>query len=283
FFSSHSAIDTRQAEPWSFGESVETISRNYISLRYKLLPYIYAAFNESVESGMPVNRSLAIDYSFDDNIYNPQFQHEYLFGPSILVAPVESTKDLTQVYLPEGEWYDFHTDETHSGNSIIISPSPIHLLPLFVKAGSIIPMHQQIQYTGEESEDTLFLHIYNGRQNTIFTYYEDDGETYDYEKEEFYRREMIFDAETKTVTLNKPQGSFTTKFNHVIAILHGFEGHHKFSLNGHSVSVQKYELNLLDALNSEDAVFTVNHSKPIKVKRTGALKLVSDKMVISWK
>lgn len=283
FFRSHSAIDTRQAEPWSFGESVETISRNYISLRYKLLPYIYAAFNESVESGMPVNRSLAIDYSFDDNIYNPQFQHEYLFGPSILVAPVESTKDLTQVYLPEGEWYDFHTDETHSGNSIIISPSPIHLLPLFVKAGSIIPMQQQIQYTGEESEDTLFLHIYNGRQNTIFTYYEDDGETYDYEKEEFYRREMIFDAETKTVTLNKPQGSFTTKFNHVIAILHGFEGHHKFSLNGHSVSVQKYELNLLDALNSEDAVFTVNHSKPIKVKRTGALKLVSDKMVISWK
>ena len=155
-------------------------------------------------------------------------------------------------------------------------------MPLFVKAGSIIPMQQQIQYTGEESEDTLFLHIYNGRQNTIFAYYEDDGETYDYEKEEFYRRGKIF-AETKTVTLNKPQGSFTTKFNHVIAILHGFEGHHKFSLNGHSVSVQKYELNLLDALNSEDAVFTVNHSKPIKVKRTGALKLVSDKMVISWK
>jgi alpha-glucosidase len=283
FFRSHSAIDTRQAEPWAFGETVETISRNYISLRYKLLPYIYSTFHESVESGMPVNRSLAIDYTFDENIYNPDFQQEYLFGPNLLVAPIESTKNLTPVYLPEGEWYNFHTDELHTGNSITISSCPIYLLPLFVKAGSIIPMQLQVQHTGEDAGDTLFLHVYNGRQTTIFNYYEDDGNTYNYEKGQFYSREMIFDAETKTLTLKEVQGSYKSKFSNIVAVLHGFGGDLEFSMNGSSIHTQDEDLNLLDALSSVDAAFTASHSESVKVKRTNALMIVNNEMVISWK
>ena len=283
FIRSHSTINSRQAEPWSFGETVESISRNYISLRYKLLPYIYSAFYESTASGMPLTRSLAIDYTFDENIYKPDFQQEYLFGPALLVAPVISTRDYTPVYLPEGEWYNLHTDELHPGNSITISYCPIHLLPVFVKAGSIIPMQQQTQFTGEGSGDTLFLHIYNGNQNQAFNLYDDDGITYDYENGEFYKREIIFDAANKKMILKEVQGTYKPGFSNLVVVLHGFAVNQKFKMNGQAISTQDDELNLFDALNNKDAAFTTSLHKPVRVQRINGIQLVNNEMVLSWR
>ncbi|RYY26962.1 MAG: DUF4968 domain-containing protein, partial [Sphingobacteriaceae bacterium] len=98
YFRNHTAVNTKSSEPWTYGEEVTEISRNYISLRYKLLPYLYSTFYESTQNGYPVNRSLAIDYTFDPKIYDVQYQNQYLFGPSFLVAPFESGKDFGRVY-----------------------------------------------------------------------------------------------------------------------------------------------------------------------------------------
>lgn len=282
FFRSHSAIDTRQAEPWAFGENVETISRNFISLRYKLLPYIYSAFRESVETGMPVNRSLAIDYTFDPNIYKPAFQQQYLFGPNILVAPVESTHEFTAVYLPKGDWYNFYSDEHLPGNSEIITPCPLHQLPVFVKAGTILPMQPPLQYTDEDAGEILTLHIYNGDQNSSFIYYEDDGKSYDYEKGAFYQREIAFNTENKVLLIKPVQGNFKSTFKKVEYIMHGFSPEDKFTMNGSPLSTQEEALDFFDALEPDDASFIARQYQPWRVLRTETITLTGSEMILSW-
>src|SRR5690606_20763577 len=162
---------------------------------------------ESSLTGMPVVRSLAIDYTFDDKIYQYAYQNQYLFGPSFLVAPVESTRDLVKIYLPAGEWYDLHSGVKHEGNIEVIAESPMHMLPLYVKAGSLIPMQKPVQSTAENPGETLFLHIFKGNSNSSFTYYEDDGTSYNYEQGNFYSRQMSFDPDRREIVLKKATGS----------------------------------------------------------------------------
>src|SRR5690349_7710251 len=162
FFRGHSMINSRDSEPWSYGEEVEQISRNYIRFRYQLLPYLYSLFYEAATNGMPVQRSLAIDYTHDSRVYEHQFQHQYLFGPSLLVVPVESTKDFVRVYFPEGNsWYSLYNGEKYRGHTEVILDCPLHRLPLFVKSGAIIPMQPVVSHTGEKCE-LLIIHLYAG-------------------------------------------------------------------------------------------------------------------------
>jgi alpha-glucosidase len=144
FFRGHSMINSRDSEPWAYGEEVEQISRNYIKFRYRLLPYIYSLFYEASETGMPVQRSLAIDYTHDPKIYDGLYHNQYLFGPSILVAPVESTKEYVKVYFPEGDWYSLYDGKRFPGNNEVILECPVHRLPVFVKGGALIPMKPAI-------------------------------------------------------------------------------------------------------------------------------------------
>src|SRR5687768_3797255 len=141
FFRGHSMINSRDSEPWSYGEEVEQISRNYIKFRYQLLPYLYSTFYEASNNGMPIQRTLAIDYTHDARIFEHQFQHQYLFGPSIMVIPVESNKEFVRVYFPKGNtWYSLYNGDKYNGNSDTILECPLHKLPVFVKSGAIIPM-----------------------------------------------------------------------------------------------------------------------------------------------
>src|SRR6185436_18733640 len=117
FFRAHKVINAKDAEPWSFGEKTEEICRNYIQLRYNLLPYIYSTFYEATQTGMPVQRSLAIDYTFDEKIYHGNAVNEYEFGPSLLVIPYLSTQNAVPAYLPQGEWYDLYTNQKFSGGN----------------------------------------------------------------------------------------------------------------------------------------------------------------------
>ena len=224
FFRGHSAINTASSEPWVFGERVENIARNYIRLRYKLLPYIYTAMHESAQSGLPLNRSLAIDYTFDENIYNRKFQNQYLFGPSILVAPVESVVQITNVYLPDGDWYNFFTDEKQAGNKKLFVECPLEKLPLFVKAGSIIPMQSVVQHTGQKPSDTLVIHVYKSEKETdfVYKYYEDDGVSYDYKEGKFYKREIIYKTSIDEIIFKEKKGEFESKFKALRLVFHGF-------------------------------------------------------------
>ncbi|MBC7653473.1 MAG: DUF5110 domain-containing protein, partial [Oligoflexus sp.] len=229
YFRNHSAVNTKSSEPWTYGEEVTEISRNYISLRYKLLPYLYSTFNTSVSSGLPVVRSLAIDNTFDAKIYDTQFQNEFLFGSAFLVAPFESTKNFGNIYFPKGNWYNLYTGEKQVGNSEKIIRLSLNKMPVYVKESSIVPMQSLIQTTAEQPTDTLTINIYKGNINNSFVYYEDDGESYNYEKGDFYKRTISYNASNKSIVFDKVEGSFKSKFKNIKLMFHGFDANDKIN------------------------------------------------------
>jgi alpha-glucosidase len=220
FFRNHTTNSTRDHEPWAFGEHLESVNKRAIELRYKMLPYLYSVFYESSMTGMPIARSLAIDYTFDNRIYQPVFQNQYLFGPAFLVAPTLSEQQFAKVYLPGGEWFHLWSDKAYQGNQEVLVEAPLDKLPVFVKAGSIIPMQAQVQYTNEIPSDTLKLHVYQGDLPTAFEYYEDDGKSFDYTENSFYKREITYDPKTGTLRLAKVKGSFKSKFQNIEVLYH---------------------------------------------------------------
>ncbi|MFA6950327.1 MAG: glycoside hydrolase family 31 protein [Lentimicrobiaceae bacterium] len=280
FFRSHSSYNTRQAEPWTFGEEVESICRDYISFRYKMLPYIYSAFHQSVVDGMPVSRSLAIDHTFDDKVYLSIYQQQYMFGPAFMVAPVESTKALTKVYLPAGNWYDLHNGKYYKGTNEIIAESVLNQLPVYVKAGSIIPLQKGAQYSSEIPGDTLFLHVFAGKEASSFDYYEDDGITYDYLKNIFYTRRITYDPVMKEITIEPVTGSFTSKFKVIEVLLHGF-ANEKFKFNGLDIQTQKTEVDLLNALPETDPLSIEPFHQKLPVLKF-SINNDKGKMLVKW-
>ncbi len=230
FFRAHTMINTRDSEPWSYGEEVEQICRNYISLRYQLLPYIYSLFYEASMSGMPVQRSLAINYTHDPRVYNGLYQNQYLFGPGILVAPVESNRDLLKVFLPAGDWFDLYTGKIFRGDQEIIVETPIHKLPVFIKAGSVIPTQKTTAHTGINQEE-LILHVYCGKESSEFLYYTDDGLTFDYQHGKSLKRLIQYHAHENKVVVTAAEGDFQTSFKTLKIVLHGAHSN-EVSFNG---------------------------------------------------
>jgi alpha-glucosidase len=220
FFRGHTMINTRDAEPWSFGEEVEQIVRNFIKFRYQLMPYIYSLFHEASVTGMPVQRSLAISWPFEPRVFDHQFQNQYLLGPSILVCPCESTRDILKVFLPEGEWYSIYTGHKFTGNQQVFIECPIHRLPVFVKAGSILPMKRAGINTRQHSGE-MVLHVYYGTSQTSFDLYEDDGETFQYQQGSSSKRTLTFDGSTLRLTASK--GSYEAAWKSITVCLHGFD------------------------------------------------------------
>lgn len=235
FFRNHAANNTKDHEPWAYGEQYEKMSRNYINLRYELMPYIYSSFYESTRSGIPVARSLAIDYTFDDKIYTRNYQNQYLFGPNLLVAPTESKQKYTKVYLPEGKWYHLWSDKLYVGNQEVIVGSPLDQLPIFAKEGAIIPRQSVRQYTLEQGTDTLYVHVYNGSKPTNFDLYEDDGVSKNYENEDYSLRKITFNPDEQQLMLSAQEGQFDSKWKHIKFVLHGFNELSDASVNGNEI------------------------------------------------
>jgi len=257
FFRVHKASNENTSEPWTYGENVENISRNYISLRYKLLPYLYSAFAESHKSGMPVNRSMVIDNTFDEKCWYYIYQHQFMFGPSLMVAPVESNKSITKVYLPKGQWYDFLNGQQYKGEQEIMIECPLDKLPVFAKAGSIIPMQSLVQSTSEKPSDTLFVHVYYGDEGSVYSYYEDDGLTYAYEKGASLISQMSFIPTDRKIILESLQsGSYSSKFKTVSVLLHGFEAFaSQLKVNGKTTASTLTSIDLYNSILPNDPVW----------------------------
>ncbi len=146
-------------EPWVFGDSTENIVRKMIDLRYSLLPYNYTMAYESYESGIPLARPLVLEYPDDPNVINES--SAYMWGDNFLVAPVVQSGQTSQTfYMPQGKWIDYWSDRVYNGGARITVDAPINEVPLFVKAGSIIPMQPVMQYTGQYPANTIMLAIY---------------------------------------------------------------------------------------------------------------------------
>ncbi len=163
----------RQHLPWSHGEEVERICRRYLELRSRLMPYTYTLAWQAHHLGLPMMRPLVLNYPDDPNVWD--LGTEYLWGDDILVAPV-TRKGATQwtVYLPEGVWHDFWTNEAHQGPGGVTVPAPLDRLPLFVRAGAMIPLGPVKQYDAEPVADDLVVLVYPHGQ-TSFDLYDDDG------------------------------------------------------------------------------------------------------------
>ncbi len=232
FFRGHALVNTRSSEPWVFGEEIEEISRNYIKLRYRLMPYIYSLFHEASQTGIPINRSLAIDYSHSPKVFDPQFQNQYLFGPWLLVAPAESSKEITKVFLPEEGWYDFYSGQRVTSEvDVVYVDCPLDRLPVLVKEGSVIPMQSQIHSLSEDPEPILQIHVYQGGHESSFAYYEDDGATLGYEKGEYYKRYIQYQSTLNEMIISAVEGSYVSKFKQIKLLFHGFSDLEEATVN----------------------------------------------------
>ena len=282
YFRNHSALNTKSSEPWTYGEDALEISRNYINLRYKLMPYLYSTFYEATQNGLSVVRSLAISYTFDPKIYDPDYQNQYLFGQSFMIAPFESTKDFGRVYFPEGGWYNLYTDQRYEGNQEIIQPLTISRLPVYVKESSIIPMQSLVQSTAEMPTDTLILHVYNGNTPNEFVYYEDDGKSYNYEHNDFYKRTITFDPSNHELILGETSGNFKSKFHNIKLIMHAFKAVKQIIVNGKPVNGTSKFYNMVPHFNNIDPQGNVSGNKEGAVVYEANFTLSDQKQTINF-
>lgn len=250
-FRAHTMINSNDSEPWSFGEEVEEISKNYIKLRYRLLPTIYNAFYRSTLDGLPVSKSLAIDYPHDDLVYHGSYQNQYIFCDSFLVAPVESNKEITKIYLPEGDWYYFFDNRKYSGNGELYFDTPLNYLPIFIKAGSILYLQGDMAHSQDQHDGILRIHIYKGKGETHHTYYEDDGISNDYKIGLFHLRNIHTHHDFQQITLEKVQGGFQSKYPVLKLYFHGFMVQYA-EINGNETLLHHEDVAFLDKITEFD-------------------------------
>jgi len=179
----------------------------YDKLRYRLLPYIYSLAGAAYHSNGSMMRGLVMDFPNDTAITS--LSDEFLFGSSLLINPIYIYKQRTkEVYLPKGsDWYEIYKGQYFDGGRKIVTDAPYERMPLFVKAGSIIPFGPELQYTSERPADTITLFIYTGK-NASFNLYEDEDVNYNYEKGLFSSIKMDYDEQTKSLTIHDRKGEF---------------------------------------------------------------------------
>ncbi|MAS69531.1 MAG: xylosidase [Zunongwangia sp.] len=200
------------------GEPVYDALEKYINLRYSLLPYIYSEAWQITNQQSSLMRALVMDFPNDEKVLD--LNDQYMFGHSFLVAPVlksmytEDKKEnfqqdgYRQVYLPKGtEWFDYWTGERFSGGQTIDKKAPIDILPLYVKAGSIVPVGPKVDYAEQKDWSNLKINIYPGA-DAEFTLYEDENDNYNYEKGAYSEIKFVWDNNKQQLTIEKRQGKF---------------------------------------------------------------------------
>lgn len=218
------------SELYAFGQEGDwcyDVIKSYIKLRYRLLPYIYSNAGDCVLNSGSMMRALVMDYANDQKA--SALNDEYLFGRSLLVKPVtdplytwkdkwknghliypelQKASAPVNVYLPAGsKWIDFWTNQTLDGGQNIQKECPINIMPVYVKAGSIIPFGPDVQYSNEKKWDNLEIRVYPG-DNGTFTLYEDEGDNYNYEKGFYSLIPFEYNDATRTLTIGTRKGSF---------------------------------------------------------------------------
>jgi len=205
-FRTHGHRANNENEVFSYGPVAPILIR-YDKLRYRLLPYIYSlAWGVTKDDGT-IMRPLVMDWRTDEKVWN--IGNEYMFGPSILVNPV-TTEDATERYVylpPAAKWYDFWTGKSMAGDERFDAAAPLDRIPLYVKAGSIVPMGPEIEYASEKPDAPIELRVYRGADGH-FDLYEDQGDTYNYEKGERSVIPMDWNDATQTLTIGAREGRY---------------------------------------------------------------------------
>jgi alpha-glucosidase (family GH31 glycosyl hydrolase) len=174
------------------------------------------------KTGLPIVRALVMDYPTDNATY--EVDDQFMFGESLMIAPVESGTN-RDVYLPEGKWTDFWTDALYDGNRKITCETPLDRIPIFVKAGGIIPMAQAMMHVGEKPIDEIELHIYPGEGS--FTLFDDDGITTDYQKGKFIAVPIHLTKDH--IEIGEPEGDYDNGCRTIAVIVHDNKGSRKLA------------------------------------------------------
>ena len=177
----------------------------YTELRYQLMPYIYSLASKTHFEDYTIMRALVMDYSDDEKTYD--IDDQFMFGPAFMACPVYEYKARDrEVYFPSGIWYDYYNGKRIQGGTTIHVDAPYERMPLFVRAGSIVPTGKVIQSTKEEQKD-LIVSVYAGADGS-FTLYEDNGVTYDYEKGNYATIPFVYDDARRTLTIGAREGDY---------------------------------------------------------------------------
>ncbi len=219
---------TSRRQPWLYGPVAEAAATKAIRLRYALLPYLYAYDRTLNQTGIGLCRPLIWDYPNDPNCVNDV--DAWMFGDSLLVAPVvDQNQSVKQVYLPAGTWIDYFRGTVYAGGQTIaypVNPTTWDDIPLFIKSGAIIPTIDVMNYVGEKPVRTVALDIFPAVGKTGFTYYDDDGITYGYEKGAYFSQVMTARADPGKAefTIAPRAGTYTPALRYYLCKIHGPAG-----------------------------------------------------------
>jgi alpha-glucosidase len=216
----HSAMTTARHEPWVFGDRTEKICREYINLRYQLLPYIYTLFWEAATTGAPILRPLLYHFPNDPKTYT--LYDQVLLGASLMAAPIyRPGVEHRSVYLPAGTWYDWWSGERYQGPIHILAHAPLEKMPLYVRGGAIVPMQPVMQYVDESPLDQLRLRVWCG--NNKYQFFEDDGHSTKYLEQLYSLTNIsVSTGQNQTVVEIAPrEGKWTPPLREVIVELVG--------------------------------------------------------------
>lgn len=240
----HSSGDHGDQEPWSFDEDVTNIVRKYIELRYQLLPYLYTMFWRYAKEGVPMLQSLV--YNDQEDTQTHFRTDEFLFGDQILVCPIqEPNAQGRRMYFPKGKWYNYWNNEIVNGGKEKWVVAEIDTLPLYIKAGAIIPKYPVQQYVGELTIEELVLEVYYKMGKESSTVYEDGQDGYDYKKGRYSLRNFKLDGrESELIIRQYKDGKFITPYSTFKLKLHGlpFEIGH-IELDNKIVPLEEVKLN----------------------------------------
>lgn len=223
FMRTHSASNETNfdQDPWSFGSKYEFIAKQFLRLRYHLLPYLYTTFWQYTTKGTPMLRPLAFIAQEDPNTHDRT--QEFMLGDHLLISPVtESGVTAKEVYLPDGRWYYYWNDAKYKGGQLVIIPTPLKEVPLFIKAGAVIPKFPKMEYVGQKKVDEMSLHVYYDDQVTHSILYEDAGDNYGYLDEQYNTIRFKLIADKRQVRLKKKYiGHYDSSYQKYRVIFHG--------------------------------------------------------------
>jgi len=243
FYRNHSAVDTIRQEPWLFGDDYLDAGRKAIQLRYKLMPYLYDAFAKCHQFGYPIVAPLWI--LAPQNPVVREIDDCYLIGRDILVAPIVQQDSLRrQVYLPDGNWYDYHSREMHVGEQWIMTEAPLDHLPLFVRAGRIIAEWDVLDDLRQKT-DTLRLYVYAGNGQTVI--YDDAGEGLECNEGDYAWHGFEMQQRGQTLMIqHHTVGKYQTNYERIELHFIGLDSVDEVTIDGHKQIVVNNMVGLVD-------------------------------------
>lgn len=233
YFRNHSAIGTHYQEPWQFGPDNEAIMKKYIHMRYEWMPQLYSLFYQASVTGLPVMRPLLMEFPSDAKTYN--LNDQFMIGDNVVIAPILAP-GITEraVYLPGGEWVDFTNEVVYSGNQTHLIHAELDQLPIFVKKGTAL-MQTKWTSNADKLPQNVWMDIFAGTtdEKYVFTYYDDDGESFAYENGAFIKLEVevVSEKDAVHVTILNQEGNFVPAYHSIELRVHGLVDGQKVLIN----------------------------------------------------